>query len=143
MTAALSLKLRPPGPHGCDGPPPDLRAPAGPPAAGIALIDALERLREGVEIFGPPLLVPDARGARGDGPVHVAALRGDAPALLALAAAGDNDAAVDELLELFRRDREWNEGAAKTQLLKLIDSLGPKDPLAGKARRRLGSMILC
>ncbi|MGG7566912.1 thioredoxin [Rhodovulum sp. DZ06] len=62
---------------------------------------------------------------------------------LALAAAGDNEAAVDQLLELFRRDREWNEEAAKVQLLKLIDSLGPKDPLAGKARRRLGSMILC
>ena len=61
----------------------------------------------------------------------------------ALAAAGDNEAAVDELLELFRRDREWNDAAAKTQLLKLIDSLGPKDPLAGTARRRLGSMILC
>lgn len=62
---------------------------------------------------------------------------------VALAAAGDNEGAVDELLEAFRRDRDWNDGAAKAQLLKLIDSLGPKDPLAGKARRRLGSMILC
>ena len=62
---------------------------------------------------------------------------------VALAAAGDNEGAVDELLEAFRRDREWNDGAAKAQLLTLIDSLGPKDPLAGKARRRLGSMILC
>lgn len=68
--------------------PPDLRAPAGPHASGIALVDALERLRDGVEIFGPPLLTPDARGSRGDGPVHVAALRGDSGALLALAAAG-------------------------------------------------------
>jgi putative thioredoxin len=58
-----------------------------------------------------------------------------------LAATGDNEAAVDQLLEAYRRDRDWNEGAAKAQLLTLIDSLGPKDPLAGKARRRLGSML--
>jgi putative thioredoxin len=44
-------------------------------------------------------------------------------------------------LEAFRRDRDWNEAAAKTQLLQLIDSLGPKDPLVGKLRRRLGSML--
>ena len=58
-----------------------------------------------------------------------------------MAASGDNEGAVDHLLESFRRDRDWNEGAAKAQLLTLIDSLGPKDPLAGKARRRLGSML--
>lgn len=88
MKAALSRNMNPPRPSGRDGPPPDLRAPAGPAPGAIALVDALERLRDGVEIFGPPLLVPDARGARGDGPVHVAALRGDLSALLALAAAG-------------------------------------------------------
>ena len=59
----------------------------------------------------------------------------------ALIAARDHAAAIDELLELFRRDREWNEGAAKEQLTKLFDSLGPKDPLVGKGRRRLGSMV--
>lgn len=59
----------------------------------------------------------------------------------AMIARGDNAAAVDELLELFRRDREWNEGAAKAKLLTLVDSLGPKDPLAASARRRLSSLI--
>ncbi len=59
----------------------------------------------------------------------------------ALAGAQDNEAAIEELLELFRRDREWNDGAAKAQLVKLFDSLGPKDPLAQKGRRRLSSMI--
>jgi putative thioredoxin len=60
---------------------------------------------------------------------------------VALAAGGDPGGAADELLEAYRRDREWNESAAKTQLLTLIESLGPKDPLAGKLRRRLGSML--
>ena len=59
----------------------------------------------------------------------------------ALIAEQDNEAAINELLELFRRDREWNEGAAKTQLTTLFDSLGPKDPLVGKGRRRLASMV--
>ncbi|MGF1660217.1 MAG: tetratricopeptide repeat protein [Rubrimonas sp.] len=60
---------------------------------------------------------------------------------VALIAARDNEGAVEELLELFRRDREWNDGAARAQLFKLFDSLGPKDPLVAKGRRRLSSMI--
>ncbi len=60
---------------------------------------------------------------------------------LALAAHDQTEAAIDHLLELFRRDREWGDEAAKTQLLKLLDLLGPKDPLALKSRRRLSSMI--
>ncbi|MEM9784725.1 MAG: tetratricopeptide repeat protein, partial [Pseudomonadota bacterium] len=59
----------------------------------------------------------------------------------ALIGAGQNEEAVDHLLEAFRRDREWNDGAAKAKLLTLIESLGPKDPLAGRARRRLSSLI--
>jgi putative thioredoxin len=60
---------------------------------------------------------------------------------LAQVAEGDADAAIETLLELFRRDREWNDGAAKTQLFKLFDSLGPKSEAASKGRRRLSSMI--
>ncbi|MFN3955181.1 MAG: thioredoxin [Pararhodobacter sp.] len=59
----------------------------------------------------------------------------------ALHARGDAEGAIDELLELFRRDREWNEGAAKTQLFTIFDALKPNDPLAQKGRRRLSSMI--
>jgi putative thioredoxin len=59
----------------------------------------------------------------------------------ALLAKRDREGAVEELLELFRRDREWNNGAAKEQLIKVFDTLGPKDPIALKGRRRLSSMI--
>ena len=58
-----------------------------------------------------------------------------------LAASGEHEAAIEELLELFRRDREWNDGAAKEQLMTLFDTLGPKDPVGLKGRRRLSSMI--
>ncbi|MGL4321446.1 MAG: thioredoxin [Paracoccaceae bacterium] len=60
---------------------------------------------------------------------------------LALHAAGKVDEAVDALLELFRRDREWNEGAAKAQLMVIFDALKPQDPIVLKGRRRLSSMI--
>lgn len=59
----------------------------------------------------------------------------------ALIAKGDNAGAVDELLEIFRRDRDWNEGAAKDRLLKLFESLGAADPVVAKGRRRLSSLI--
>ncbi|MGR3541634.1 MAG: tetratricopeptide repeat protein [Hasllibacter sp.] len=60
----------------------------------------------------------------------------------ALEASGDREGAVEQLLELFRRDREWNDGAAKAQLLTIFEAAGPKDPVALAGRRRLGSMIL-
>ena len=60
---------------------------------------------------------------------------------LALYAAGRVEEAIDQLLELFRRDREWNEGAAKAQLITIFDALKPNDPLVAKGRRRLTSMI--
>ncbi len=59
----------------------------------------------------------------------------------ALYASGQVEAAVDELLELFRRDREWNDGAAKTQLLTIFETLKPNDPVLLNGRRRLSSMI--
>lgn len=59
----------------------------------------------------------------------------------ALQAQGDSQGAVDQLLELFRRDRDWNNGAAKDQLFKLFEALGPTDPVVQAGRRKLSSMI--
>lgn len=59
----------------------------------------------------------------------------------ALYAAGQAESAIEELLDLFRRDREWNGGAAKAQLFTIFDALKPTDPLVQKGRRRLSSMI--
>jgi len=60
---------------------------------------------------------------------------------VALNAAGQNEEAVDQLLTLFRRDREWNDGAAKTQLFTIFDALKPNDPVVMNGRRKLSSMI--
>jgi putative thioredoxin len=59
----------------------------------------------------------------------------------ALYAHGDAQGAVDHLLELFRQDREWNAGAAKTQLFTIFEALKASDPVVLNGRRRLSSMI--
>ncbi len=59
----------------------------------------------------------------------------------ALHAAGQVEEAVDELLELFRRDREWNDRAAKAQMFTIFEALGAQDPVALNGRRKLSSMI--
>ena len=62
---------------------------------------------------------------------------------LALAhyAAGAPHAAIDELLEIVRRDRNWNEGAARAQLLKIFEALGPTHELTLGGRRRLSAIL--
>ncbi len=60
---------------------------------------------------------------------------------VALAASGEKQAAVIELLESFRRDRNWNEQAARKQLVQLFDAWGPKDPATLDGRRRLSSLL--
>ncbi|MBT3373043.1 MAG: thioredoxin [Rhodospirillaceae bacterium] len=59
----------------------------------------------------------------------------------ALLAAGQREEAVDELLESIRRDRNWNEEAARKQLLTLFEAFGHADELTVSARRRLSSML--
>lgn len=59
----------------------------------------------------------------------------------ALHADGQLEQAIDVLLDSFRRDRDWNEGAAKAQLITIFDSLKPNDSIGQKGRRRLSSLI--
>ena len=60
---------------------------------------------------------------------------------MALAARGDKPKAVEQLLESFRRDRNWNEQAARKQLVQLFDAWGPKDAATIEGRRRLSSLM--
>jgi putative thioredoxin len=59
----------------------------------------------------------------------------------ALMAKGDRDGAADQLLESVRRDREWNEGAARKRLLQFLEAVGLEDPWAGAQRRRLSAIL--
>ena len=59
----------------------------------------------------------------------------------ALFASGEREQAINGLLDLVKRDREWNEQAARKQLVKFFEAMGPTDPLTVAARRRLSSIL--
>ena len=54
---------------------------------------------------------------------------------------GHREAAIDHLLDLVRLDRAWNEQAARKQLVKLFEAMGPTDPLTVQTRKRLSSIL--
>jgi putative thioredoxin len=60
---------------------------------------------------------------------------------VALVAADKKAEALEQLLELTRRNRKWNDEAARKQLLQLFDAWGAKEPLVAEGRRRLSSLL--
>jgi len=60
---------------------------------------------------------------------------------VALNAMGERARAADALLEAIRRDRSWNEEAARKQLLKFFEAWGFDDPTTLTARRKLSSLL--
>jgi putative thioredoxin len=60
---------------------------------------------------------------------------------VALAAHGQKAQAVEHLLDIVRRDRKWNDEAARKQLVQLFEAWGFKDPAAIEGRRRLSSLL--
>jgi putative thioredoxin len=59
----------------------------------------------------------------------------------ALFAAGQREAAIDHLLDIVKADREWNEQAARKQLVKLFEAMGHTDPLTVQTRKRLSAIL--
>ncbi len=60
---------------------------------------------------------------------------------IALNARGRRDEAADALLEIIKRDREWNEASARKQLLQFFEAWGNMDPATVAARRRLSALL--
>jgi putative thioredoxin len=58
-----------------------------------------------------------------------------------LMAVGDRDGAAEALLEIVRRERDWNEGAARSRLLKLFEVIGLEDPWVATQRRKLSAAL--
>ncbi|MDG4650581.1 tetratricopeptide repeat protein [Roseibacterium sp. SDUM158017] len=118
--------------------------------AEALLNNAPEKIATAPELEAARAQIALARQAENAGPLAelAAAVEADPSNLQArfdhaqaLHASGHVEEAVEQLLELFRRDREWNDGAAKAQLFTIFDALKPTDPIAQKGRRRLSSMI--
>lgn len=60
---------------------------------------------------------------------------------LALNAAGRREEAADSLIEIIRRDRTWNDEAARKQLLQLFEAWGFMEPETIAARRKLSVLL--
>jgi len=59
----------------------------------------------------------------------------------ALIGGGRNEQGLDELFEIIRRNRTWNDDAARQQVLKVFEALGPTDPLTLGGRRKLSTIL--
>ncbi len=60
---------------------------------------------------------------------------------VALFAQGLAEGAIDELLAIIRAERAWKDDAARKQLVRIFDALGPTHPLTIASRRRLSSIL--
>ena len=100
---------------------------------------AIARARAALEVAAAPAADVSAEEAR------LAANPDDHEARFAIAqakmAAGDRDAAADALLEIIARDRDWNEGAARTRFLQMLEAAGFEDPWGRAQRRRLSALL--
>ena len=100
---------------------------------------AVTRAQAALEVAATPAVDVSAEEAR------LAADPDDHEARFSIAqarmAAGDRDGAADALLEIIGRDREWNEGAARTRFLQILEAAGLEDPWVRAQRRRLSALL--
>jgi putative thioredoxin len=59
----------------------------------------------------------------------------------ALGGHGRLDAAVDHLLTIIARDRDWNDGAARKQILTIFEAAGGGSDIARQGRKRLSAIL--
>ena len=60
---------------------------------------------------------------------------------VALLSNNQREASVDHLLEIMRRKRDWNDSAARKQLVKMFEAWGAQDPLTIEGRQRLSAIL--
>ncbi|MBO0903774.1 thioredoxin [Jiella sonneratiae] len=101
----------------------------------VAAVRAKLKLREEIAKLGDPAQLQ----ARLEGNADDHEARFDL-ALIANAK-GDRQTAAGHLLEIIRRDRSFNDDAARLKLLELFAAWGPTDPATREARRRLSSLL--
>jgi putative thioredoxin len=95
---------------------------------------ALELAKEAGTLSDPTLLVARIEGNPDD---HDARYE----LATALFLRGQIEPAVNHLLQIVKRDREWHEDGARKQLVKFFDALGPTHPQTLKGRRALSSVL--
>jgi putative thioredoxin len=120
-------------------------------AAEEALAQVPEKLVDHAEVTGARsalMLAKEGRAAKDQLQIFQARLEAD-PAdhqarydlATALNAMDEREQAAEALLEIIRRARNWNEDAARLQLLKFFEAWGSEDPATSSARRRLSALL--
>ncbi|HEU0311032.1 MAG TPA: tetratricopeptide repeat protein [Sphingomicrobium sp.] len=100
---------------------------------------AVTRARAALDVASAPAADVSAEEARlAENPDDHEARYAIAQARLAT---GDRDGAADALLEIIARERDWNEGAARSRFLQLLEATGLEDPWARAQRRRLSALL--
>ncbi len=111
------------------------------PPEGLAADKALVAVRAALEVAEQGLAVGPVRELQAKVAASPDDLQVRFDLALALVGEGRREEAVDALLEIVRRNREWNEQQARKQLVKLFEAFGGADPLTISARRRLSSIL--
>ena len=131
--------------------------------AGVVLMGEIDQARQVMEVIdSDPRLAADPAIAPARSALELASTRVDDSELAGLRAAaeaapqdmdaqlayaeaafaaGERDAAADTLLAMIAADREWNEGAARTKLLKIFEATGLEDEWVVGVRRRLSRVL--
>jgi len=101
----------------------------------------IQGVRAALELAGKPVAADAANELGLKVATHPDDLQARFDLAEALSARGDLEAAAEQLLAIIERNREWNEGAARTQLLKIFDAAGPASDVAKQGRRKLSAIL--
>jgi putative thioredoxin len=124
---------------------------AGNPAAARATIDlvgkdkqndpAVKAVRAALELAEQAASVGDTAALEAKLAANPQDFQAHFDLAIALNAAGKREQALDHLLEIVRRNRTWNEEAARKQLVQFFEAWGPADEMTMQGRRRLSSIL--
>jgi putative thioredoxin len=104
-------------------------------------VAAVERVKAALELARKANQTDDREALLARLAANPADLQARFDLAVASAARGEKETAVEHLLDIVRRDRNWNEQAARKQLVQLFEAWGPKDSATIEGRRRLSSLL--
>ncbi len=104
-------------------------------------VAAVERVKAALELARKANQTDDREALLARLAANPADLQARFDLAVASAARGEKETAVEHLLDIVRRDRNWNEQAARKQLVQLFEAWGPKDSATFEGRRRLSSLL--
>jgi len=107
----------------------------------LAADPAIAPARSALELAGTRVDDSELAGLRAAAEADPANMDAQLAYAEAAFAAGQRDAAADTLLAMIAADREWNEGAARTKLLKIFEATGLEDEWVVGVRRRLSRVL--